>query len=377
MNQENLKIDKRLPPTNPEKIKEKLRNQKDYQNQKKEQCIDAMNAEELLQELKNKGLPTYGTRQGRSDRLKKANGIPLSDNNSNRKGNVLSTIEGISKKREERRKKMEEERLFKEEKRLENEAQGKNADVIFYNMISQYRTQVPVQENHVSPSSLRICVCVRKRPIFQKEEAQGEIDTVSCSNPKILIHEPKLKVDGITKYLENHTFVFDNTFNEVDDNATVYQYSLKPLCPFILGGGTVTCFAYGQTGSGKTFTMLGLQQMVVYDLFAMCKYSFYVSFFEIYGGRCFDLLNERSKLTILEDGNGNIQVQGLVEHSASTKDELLQMIEYGNSVRTTHSTTSNEDSSRSHAICQITLKQQNSIVGKLRLVDLAVIFYIG
>ena len=188
----------------------------------------------------------------------------------------------------------------------------------------------------------------------------------------MLVHEPKLKVDGITKYLENQTFIFDNTFSETEDNETVYQYSLKPLCPFILNGGTVTCFAYGQTGSGKTFTMRGLQNMVVFDLFSMCKFSFFVSFFEIYGGRCFDLLNERSKLTILEDGNGNIQVQGLIEHSALNKDELLQMIDYGNSVRTTRSTTSNEDSSRSHAICQITLKHQNAIIGKLLLVDLAV-----
>lgn len=375
MDQENLKADKRYPVLQSDKIKEKLRNQKDSQISKKEQRIDAMGPEELLQELKNKGLPTYGTNKEKFDRLKKALGIPLSENNSNRKGgNVLSTIEAISKKRDERRKKMEEEKNFQEVKRLENEAQGKNADIIFFNMINQYHSQVPVKEPHVSPSSLKICVCVRKRPIFPKEEGQGEIDSISCSNPKILVHEPKFKVDGITKYLENHTFVFDNTFAENEDNATVYQYSLKPLCPFILNGGTVTCFAYGQTGSGKTFTMLGLQNMVVFDLFAACKYNFSVSFFEIYGGRCFDLLNERAKLTILEDGNGNIQVQGLVEHSANTKEELLQMIDYGNSVRTTHSTTSNEDSSRSHAICQITLRQQNVFKGKLRLVDLAVSF---
>ena len=371
MDQENFKPEKRSPVTQADKIKEKLRNQKDIQYLKKEQLIDALSSDELLQELKNKGLPTYGTNKERADRLKKANGIPISESNSNKKGNVLSTIEAISKKRDERRRKMEEERIFKEEKKQENEAQGKNADIVFYNMINQYRTQVPVQDQHVCSSSLKICVCIRKRPIFTKEEAQGEIDSVSCSNPRILVHEPKLKVDGITKYLENHTFVFDNTFGEKEDNTTVYQYSLKPLCPFILNGGTVTCFAYGQTGSGKTFTMRGLQSMVVTDLFSLSKFSFYISFFEIYGGRCFDLLNERAKLTILEDGNNNIQVQGLVEHVAGTKEELLQMIDYGNSVRTTHSTTSNEDSSRSHAVCQITLRQNSTVIGKLRLVDLA------
>ena len=32
-----------------------------------------------------------------------------------------------------------------------------------------------------------------------------------------------------------------------------------------------------------------------------------VSFFEIYGGRCYDLLNNKNKLNILEDKNNNVQ----------------------------------------------------------------------
>ncbi|OMJ85608.1 hypothetical protein SteCoe_13022 [Stentor coeruleus] len=364
-------MDKKVPVTQADKIKEKFKNQKDYQYLKKEQLIEAMSPEDILQELKNKGLPTYGTNRERIDRLKKANGLNPSDSNPAKKGSVVNSIEEISKKREERRKKMEEDKLYKEERKAENVAMGKGGDVVFEAMINQFRSQVPLQDQHIPSSSLKICVCVRKRPIFAKEEAQGEIDSISCSNPRVLVHETKVKVDGITKYLENHTFVFDNTFSEKEDNATVYEYSLKPLCPFILGGGTVTCFAYGQTGSGKTYTMKGLQSMVVNDLFAASRATFFVSFFEIYGGKCFDLLNDRSKLLILEDGNGNIQIQGLVEHTAANQVELIQMIEYGNSVRTTHSTTSNEDSSRSHAVCQITLKQKNIIVGKLRLVDLA------
>ena len=34
----------------------------------------------------------------------------------------------------------------------------------------------------------------------------------------------------------------------------------------------------------------------------------YVSFFEIYGGKCYDLLNNKAALAILEDKNNNIQV---------------------------------------------------------------------
>jgi len=33
-----------------------------------------------------------------------------------------------------------------------------------------------------------------------------------------------------------------------------------------------------------------------------------MSFFEIYGGRSYDLLNRRKKLKILEDGDGHIKI---------------------------------------------------------------------
>ena len=50
------------------------------------------------------------------------------------------------------------------------------------------------------------------------------------------------------------------------------------------------------------------------------------------------------------------------------------MIEFAHSERTTHATSSNDTSSRSHAICSITIKEGNpsgKSMGKLLLVDLA------
>ena len=48
------------------------------------------------------------------------------------------------------------------------------------------------------------------------------------------------------------------------------------------------------------------------------------------------------------------------------------MIEFAHSERTTHATASNDTSSRSHAICQIQIKEGNGkLMGKLFLVDLA------
>lgn len=224
-------------------------------------------------------------------------------------------------------------------------------------------------------------MCVRKRPIFKKEEQNGEIDAISCANPQIKIHEPKYRVDGITKYIENHMFTFDNTFNEdevaipaIQSHHDIYKCSLKPLLPSLFQEGIVTCFAYGQTGSGKTFTMNGIQELVVQELFEMIgkKYETTVSFFEIYGGRCYDLLNAKAPLTILEDKNNNIQVNGLVEKSADGAKELFSIMQQGNAIRTTHATVANDTSSRSHSICQVIIKGAgDAVVGKLVLVDLA------
>jgi kinesin family protein 2/24 len=50
---------------------------------------------------------------------------------------------------------------------------------------------------------------------------------------------------------------------------------------------------------------------------------------------------------------------------------MMTLIHYANSVRTTHSTVSNETSSRSHAVCKIIIKNEGKEIGKLHLVDLA------
>jgi len=72
----------------------------------------------------------------------------------------------------------------------------------------------------------------------------------------------------------------------------------------------VTCFAYGQTGSGKTFTVSSVTKYAINDIFKLAKgqskISFLMSYFEIYGGKCMDLLNNKKKLQILEDGNNKI-----------------------------------------------------------------------
>jgi len=235
---------------------------------------------------------------------------------------------------------------------------GRNVDVEFDMLIQAKREEVKPALNHVSSSQMNICVAVRKRPLFEKETLSGEIDVVTVSNPKIVIHNPQFKVDGITKFVQNNDFNFDNAYSEAEDTKPLYEYQIKGLLPSLFEKGVVTLFAYGQTGSGKTFTVSAVTQEAVRDMFKLAPAGsqFHMSFFELYGGKVVDLLNNKKQLQIQEDGNNKIQVVGLTERLASSEQEMNQIIDYGHSSRTTRATEANDTSSRSHAVAQIRVR---------------------
>jgi kinesin family protein 2/24 len=97
----------------------------------------------------------------------------------------------------------------------------------------------------------------------------------------------------------------------------VYRVTVEPLVHTLFNNGKATCFAYGQTGSGKTFTMSPLPIRAAADILRYLErpelrdVELYVSCFEIYGNKVFDLLNMRKKLNILEDGKKKVCVVGL------------------------------------------------------------------
>ncbi|EME26569.1 Kinesin-13A [Galdieria sulphuraria] len=249
------------------------------------------------------------------------------------------------------------------------------------------------QLTNTSEENSRIVVCVRKRPISKKERAKNDPDVISAVNNTLQVFEPKLKVD-LTKYTEVHEFSFDKIFNEESNNMMVYKNCAQPLVFAFFKGCKVTCFAYGQTGAGKTYTMMGtneepgLYTLALQDIFrlkAKSEYSHlgvYISFFEIYGAKLFDLLNGRRRIECREDAKQRVRIIGLEQRFCSTAEDVLQILEEGAQARSTGSTGANADSSRSHAILQIQLKYVNDkktsieedpayTFGKLSFIDLA------
>jgi kinesin family member 2/24 len=110
---------------------------------------------------------------------------------------------------------------------------------------------------------------------------------------------------------------------------------------------------------------LGLYYLAALDLFHATKepefadVSVHVSLFEIYGGKLFDLLNDRASVKCLEDSKGNVCFPGLSEHSVSTANELMKRIEDGAVHRSTGTTSRNADSSRSHAVLQLHIYKES------------------
>lgn len=296
--------------------------------------------------------------------------------NQQKKINVADDILQLKHRREERNKKNEQ----------KNQILYQKLDDDFNFLIQKKKFQIEYQNSqpYKTAKDSKIFVCVRKRPIFQKELMDGEIDCISAINPKVYIYECKIKIDGYTKYIDTNEFKFDNAFNENDNTMLVYNCTIQPSLDILLRGGVVTCFAYGQTGSGKTYTMVGIQDIAINNIFHIFNdlgkrtnkvFTFYVSFFEIYLGLLYDLLNNRNKVQALEDKNQKVQIYGLTEQQVSSPEELKSIIDFANTVRTTHNTVTNETSSRSHAVCNFVIKSQNNNFekeyAKLSLVDLA------
>uniref|UniRef100_A0A8C5BRM7 Kinesin-like protein n=2 Tax=Gadus morhua TaxID=8049 RepID=A0A8C5BRM7_GADMO len=305
-----------------------------------------------------------------------------------RKSNCVKEVEKLQEKRERRRIQQQE---LREKRAQEVDTTIPNYEIMY--MIRDFRasldyrplTTADLIEEH------RICVCVRKRPLNKKELTMKDLDVITIpSKDVVMVHEPKQKVD-LTRFLENQTFRFDYTFDDSTTNEMVYRFTARPLVETIFERGMATCFAYGQTGSGKTHTMggdfsgknqdcaKGVYALAARDVFVMLKkpnhkkldLQVYATFFEIYSGKVFDLLNHKTKLRVLEDGKQQVQVVGLQEKDVKCTEDVLKLIEIGNSCRTSGQTSANAHSSRSHAVFQIILRRKGKMHGKFSLIDLA------
>lgn len=72
-----------------------------------------------------------------------------------------------------------------------------------------------------------------------------------------------------------------------------------------------------------------------------------------------------------EDAKQNVNIVGLTERKINSVDDFMSVVEEGANLRITSQNSTNADSSRSHAILQISLLDGKKTFGKLSFIDLA------
>ncbi|KAL3803316.1 hypothetical protein ACHAW5_006080 [Stephanodiscus triporus] len=250
-----------------------------------------------------------------------------------------------------------------------------------------------------------IQVCCRIRPMTAGESRQGLHEVAqSLSETEVGCFDERTR--------SWKSYAFDKVWGPESRQKDVFQ-DVEPLALSVIDGYNACIFAYGQTGSGKTFTMegskinsqYGISQRTIQKIFSLLQdkahqhqrnnqdresspqfdYKIQVGMLEIYNDEVYDLLDSelssgstgitrKKTLDIRLSAENTVEVPGLVKESVSTVNEVLNVLDRGNSNRATASTNLNEHSSRSHMVLRVEVISglgEAINTGTLYLVDLA------
>ncbi|KIH53007.1 kinesin motor domain protein [Ancylostoma duodenale] len=212
-------------------------------------------------------------------------------------------------------------------------------------------------------------------------------------------------LDHVSDDKQPKTFAFDHSFYSTDPNdpnfasqEEVFNSLGSGVLENAFSGYNACIFAYGQTGSGKSYSMMGTSEQpgiiprLCNEVFRRIKettcetlqYKVEVSYMEIYNERVRDLLDPKKSnkhhLKVREHKILGPLVDGLSVLAVDSFQQIASLIEEGNKSRTVAATNMNAESSRSHAVFNITLTQilkdvEKDFTGekmaKISLVDLA------
>ncbi|KAK6115257.1 hypothetical protein DH2020_007526 [Rehmannia glutinosa] len=185
----------------------------------------------------------------------------------------------------------------------------------------------------------KIFVAVRLRPLNERELSKNDVSEWECIN--------------------STTILFKNTLQERTMLPTAYTFA--------------TIFAYGQTSSGKTYTMSGITEYTIADIY--------------------DYINMRpprldgAPLRLLDDPEVIIElrertvVDKLTEVTLTDSNHLHELLSVCEAQRQIGETTLNELSSRSHQILRLTVESEtreyvgaentSTLTASVNFVDLA------
>ncbi len=109
----------------------------------------------------------------------------------------------------------------------------------------------------MSDDVCNVKVCVRCRPLNDKEKSNGNQKVVSVDKNKGMVSVRNPVSDGAEP---PKNFTFDHVFGDDSKQLDIYNLIARPIVEAVLEGYNGTVFAYGQTGTGKTHTMEGVRE---------------------------------------------------------------------------------------------------------------------
>lgn len=226
-------------------------------------------------------------------------------------------------------------------------------------------------------------VTVRVRPLNKKEQLARDQVAWDCIDDHTIVHKPAAH----ERVAQPASFTFDKVFGPACLTEIVYEEGVKNVALSALMGINATVFAYGQTSSGKTYTMRGITEKAVNDIYNHIMntperdFTIKISGLEIYNENVRDLLNSESgrSLKLLDDPEKGTVVEKLVEETANDDKHLRHLISICEAQRQVGETALNDTSSRSHQIIRLTIQSTlrensdcvKSFVATLNFVDLA------
>ncbi|XP_050231265.1 kinesin-like protein KIN-7E [Mercurialis annua] len=237
--------------------------------------------------------------------------------------------------------------------------------------------ELPKMEKMQLPSAReeKILVLVRLRPLSDKEILADEVADWECINDTTILYRNTLR--------EGSTFPSAYTFDRVfrGDSATrqLYDEGAKEVALSVVNGINSSIFAYGQTSSGKTYTMMGITEYTVADIFEYIhtheERAFVLKFsaIEIYNEAIRDLLSaDSTPLRLLDDTEKGTVVEKVTEETLKDWNHLQELLSVCEAQRRIGETSLNEKSSRSHQILRLTIESSaHEFLGKENSTTLA------
>ena len=261
---------------------------------------------------------------------------------------------------------------------------------------------------------------LRLKPILYEKCANKDIKSrmikyeIDKDNNKIEIQIPNEYNSGyINNSKKSYEFKFTGIFEPDSTQEEIFNKIGNKIINSSLEGYNSTLFCYGQTGSGKTYTICGknssniniekignspergiIPRLLISFFDKIRKrqnknidlsYSIYISYLEIYNENAYDLFDKShydtplenwKKIIVYQDNYGNIIMKNMSMIKVENEEQALDLLQTGNYIRHSSSTSMNLASSRSHAIFSIIIEGKNNstdviTVSKINLVDLA------